>query len=184
MTSFVLCCTGVAKEQVHLSMVERVQLAKRIVAAREKPKPDTWPVICKREGVPSSTARRIYAEVVERRQKLNDPTGQSVLGETLALFEEGLEELAALMADPETPPSTRVAAWGKILETTDRRFHLLLVSGRMPRNLVAANDREQANLIVRRIIDVLARHQVSTEILDELIELVEDKERMALPAAM
>lgn len=165
-------------------MIERVQLAKRIVAAREKPKPDTWPVICKREGVPNSTARRIYAEVVERRQKLNDPTGQAVVGETLALYEEGIEEMSALIADPDTPPASKIAAFGKVLDTTDRRFQLLVVSGRMPRNLAASNDREQAELILRRTIEILAKHRVSTDVLDELIEMTRDREKLALPAGI
>lgn len=165
-------------------MFERVQLAKRIVAAREKAMPDTWPAICKREGVPSSTARRIYAETVERREKLNDPTGQAVVGETLALYEDGLEFLADVVAKDEVPWGTRVAAFGKMLETTERRFQLLVVSGRMPRNIAATNDREQAELILRRTIEVLGKHRVSREVLDELAEMLRDRSKLALPAAM
>jgi chorismate mutase len=162
-----------------MTMVERVQLAMRIAAARGKPKPDAWTVIARREGKPMRTCQYVYAKLVEQRTPMDDPTGMSVLVETLDLYNEIIEFLAEAVRDADMW-TARIGAARSIMDALKDRVELMIVMGRMPRSVAAASDRQRVHTMLRQMGEVLERHGVAPEVIEDLIAIIDEDKQPGL----
>jgi hypothetical protein len=166
------------KNPERMSIYERVDLGARVVAARHKPKPDTWPVIAKREGKALRVVQRAYADYVAARRKHHDPTGDAVIDETLHMYEGLIEWLAAAMEDADIWPA-KLGASRQLMEALTNRIDLLVATGKMPRSIQAATDRQRAQILIRRMAEVLERRGAPPEMVRELLEILDEDEQLA-----
>lgn len=158
-----------------MNLVERVLLAQRIAVARHKPVPDTWPVIAKREGVPQRTCEHVYSKHREQAAALEDPTGQKVLDETLAIYTETIALLGEATSQGESW-AVRTGAARTLLDAARARVELLVVMGRMPRSIQASRDRQRVQVMLRRMAELLERHSASPELIRDLLGILDDED--------
>lgn len=156
-----------------LSMVERLRLAERLVAARMKTKPDTWPVIAKREGLPERTCKWVLHQYQADMRKLGDNTGQPILAESLMLYTASIERLAYEAEFGETS-AARVGAIRTMLDALKGRIELLAVLGRMPRSFRALDELAALQRFVRKLAEIVEEHQMPPEVVQEFVNLAHE----------
>lgn len=117
--------------------------------------------------------RRLHAKVIAQSGMHSDPTGTKVLGDTLRLYEEAMEESARLAATADTT-SAAVGALRLLVEISTSRLSLLSGMGMMPRSFRAADELEQARRLVRGFVDRLERHGIPPEVIEEFIALLDE----------
>lgn len=155
-----------------LSMVERVRLAERIVAARNKAKPDTWPAISKREGIPERTLRDVHTKYLADMARLGDTTGVEILSETLMLYTSMVERLS-WEAEHAERAAERVGANRVLSEVLRVRIELLSVMGRMPRSFRAMDELAALQRLVRQVAEAVERHNFPPEVVQEFLALAD-----------
>lgn len=155
-----------------LNLVERVQLAQRIAAAKHAIPPETWDKIAKREGVPKRTCEYVYARYREQVVGLEDPTGQRILDESLLIYTETIALLGEATSKAETWIG-RSAAAGKLLDAVKARIELLVVMGRMPRSIQASRDRIRVQTMLRKMAEVLERHGAEPDLIRDLLAIID-----------
>lgn len=165
-----------------LTMIDRVQAGIRIAAARNKPKPDSWAAVAKSEGLSERACQRIFTDYTRAAERHQDPTGLPVLEETLLAYEEVIRWFASAAEDADQW-SSRVAAARSMVDALKDRLELLIVMGRMPRSIQAAGDRQRVQAMVRRMAEVLERHDVDPEVIRDLLEVLEEDRPREIAAA-
>lgn len=166
------------KPQRKMTIFERVELGARVVAARHKPKPDTWQAIAKREGRALRVVQRVYQEYRDREVKHTDPSGDAVIKETLQLYENVIEWLASAIEEADMW-TAKTAASRQLMDALKDRIDLLVATGRMPRSIQAATDRQRAQIIVRRMAETLDRHGAPPELVRDLLGVLDEDQRLA-----
>jgi hypothetical protein len=156
-------------------MVGRVQLAQRLAVARAQPTPVAWSVLAEREGVSISQAHRILAAYRAEGLQLGDPLG--LVRETLGIFNRAIEQLGEIAEAENSHSTVKVGALRLLLEALGARIQLLTAAGLMPKRLSAQRDHEDAVALVRRMAEVIERHDLGDRIVDELIAVVEGTAR-------
>lgn len=156
-----------------LSMVERLRLAERLVAARMKPKPDSWPTIAKREGLPARTCQYVFSQYQSDMRKLSDNTGQPILAESLMLYTSSIEKLANEAEHGDTS-AARVGAIRTMLDALKGRIELLAVLGRMPRSFRALDELVALQQFVRRLAEIVEEHSMPPEVVQEFVDLARE----------
>lgn len=172
-----------------LTMVERLRIAERVVVARAKAKPDTWKVIEQREKVPIRTLQSILAQYQDEMGKLGDASGAPILQETLLLYTASIEKLA-WEAEYGDNTASRVGATRSLLDAAKGRIELLAVMGRMPRSFRAMDELAALQRFVRRLAEIVERHELPPEVVHEFVALadeiqpvIEGTAQRALPSA-
>ena len=173
-----------------MTMVERVKLAERIALARTQVPPVPWAEIAKREGVPERTCNHVYASYRDEQIKLGDGSGQAILSETLMLYTHSIEKLA-YEAEVGENSASRVGAIRTLLDALKGRIEILAVMGRMPKSFRAMDELAALTRLVRRMAEVVERHGLPPEVVEEFLGLADEvqpiidgtAEHAALPPA-
>jgi hypothetical protein len=152
-------------------MVARVQLAQRLAVGRAQPTPVSWNVLAEREQLSVSQCHRILADYQAEDLRLGDPLG--LVRETLGIFNRAIEQLGEIAEADNSHSTVKVGALRLLLEALGGRISLLVAAGLMPKRLSAQRDHEDAVVLVRRLAQVIERHDLGDEIVGELIAVVE-----------
>ncbi len=154
----------------HLSMAERLAVAQRVTAARLQTPALSWPKIAEREKVSETTVRKIYAEYRESVEITEDPT--KAVDESLALYSYSIAKFAH-EAEHAGNASARVGAARSMLEAVKGRLELMAATGKLPRRLGAIQESQDAAQLIMEFAKVVERHDLPSEIVEELLALVE-----------
>jgi len=109
----------------------------------------------------------------------------AVIDETLQLYEELVDWLTGAMEDADLW-TAKMSASRQLVDLVKDRIELLVVSGKMQRNIVAATDRQKVQVIIRRMAEVLDRNDIDPAVVRELLSVLDDEPRRlrALPAVV
>ena len=157
-----------------MTVVERINLTRRIASARLKQKPDTWQVISKREGgIPPRTLRYIYAQYEAEQQMIADPI--AIVDETLALYTEAIKDLAQAAADAQGDGNmnAKVGALRTMLDAAKGRLELLAAVGRLPRRLRVYDEQARVERMIVEMAAVVEQYDVAPELVLDLLGVIE-----------
>lgn len=157
-------------EQVKLGIVQKVRIAQAAAVARAHPDPPTWDELSETYNVPVRTMKKLVSDFQDDEKHLGDPL--AIIRETLAIYQQSMSNLSEKLAGTEGLVST-VAGTRLLLEAARGRIELMVASGLMPRRLSGERDRDDAVTLIRKMADVLERHDLGDEVLAELLEVVD-----------
>lgn len=156
-------------EKREIGVVGRVQRAQRIAIARAQSPAVPWDKIAADEDLSRTQCHRILADYQAEDLALGDPLG--LVRETLSIFNRSIELLGE-MAENEKHVAYRTGAIRLLLEALGARIQLMVAAGLMPKRLSAQKDHDDAMVLVRKMAEVIQRHDLNDEVVDELIEVV------------
>ena len=154
--------------------VERVALQRRIAAARATDVP--WAVIARQEGHPIRTLQHMHERWLEQRAAYDDPHG--VIEHALNLYDELLIRLGDEIAYADHS-SARVGALRTLMDLIARRLNLLILVGKLPHNYADFAEVPGAREMIRRMGEVIERHDLPVEVLDDMLAIIEEEPKAA-----
>jgi hypothetical protein len=168
----------------------------RRLTSRERAQRDATIVALHHQGVSWSRIKAEFGVSPRRGQQIvaewrDAPGCDGDAGEVdgvISLLAQAIEDFA-VMARSTDHDGYRIAATNRMVETAVTRLAILQATGRVPRNLAEPSARAQMQLLFRDFADILRRHDVPEEALQELLALAESRvgqptiEGRALPAA-
>jgi hypothetical protein len=156
--------------------VQRVALQRRIAAARASEKPIPWAVIAAQEGHPVRTLQHMHQRWLEQQAAYDDPLG--LIEHALNLYDEMMERLGEEIAHADHA-SARVGAVRTLMDLLARRLNLLILVGRMPRNMSDYTDFPKVQQMLIDMAGVLEKHNVGVEAIDDMLAIVERADTQA-----
>lgn len=130
-------------------------------------------MIAKREGIPARTCQHVYTRFEAGYEVVSDSSGMKVLDETLALYNAAIENLSEGAVNGESW-AVRVGATGRLMDALRQRVQLLVVMGRMPRSIQAQSDRLRVEQMLRRMAEVVERHEADPDLVRALLAIIDD----------
>jgi chorismate mutase len=159
-----------------MSLIERVRVQRRVAEARASEPPLTWEALASQEGVPERTLRHMHSQWVQVQELYDDPLG--LIGETLdtltALIDEASNDIANAPNANAKVGFTRV-----LLDLMVKRINLLIQVGRMPRNIGDYAEFPSVRQMILDMAEVVERHDLGPEVIDDLLAIVERADRQA-----
>jgi hypothetical protein len=164
-------------DRLGLSPMQRVERARRISAARAKPKPDAWTTIGKREGITARHAQRIFDDHLTWERARVDPT--RVMMHTLETVEAQILDLddAIATAREQGNVNAWVGALRLQMEAIVGRVEVMRQAGLMPDSMRAFQAQQETQAIFEAFGRILRRHGIPDEVTDELLAVVADEPR-------
>jgi hypothetical protein len=155
-----------------LPAAKKVERDRAIVIDRNKG--FTWPEIARRHGLQERQARNVYREWREDKlaEEVAPRDASEWLFEALSMYQQIISTLAQT-ADDADNDAARVGALRTQMAAMDRHTELLLATGRLPRSLQASIDRQQVQVMIRRMAEVLERHDVQPEVIRDLLTVID-----------
>jgi hypothetical protein len=150
--------------------VARLECAQRLAIARARSKPVPWETLAEQEDLSERQCRRVHEDYVKQGLRLGDP--MNLVGQTLSLLDRSVTLLGDI-AEGGAHDSIRIGAMRLLTETLGARISLMIAAGLMPRRLTAQRDHDDAITLIRKMAQVIERHDLPEVIVDELIAAVE-----------
>ena len=158
-----------------LSAADKVERDRAVVIDRNRGLP--WPVVAQRNGLGERQCRNIYR--AWRSEDRNGPVGldpQEWLIETLERL-EAIQGAFALLAERADNSAAAVGALRGQMEAMMRQAELLVASGLLPRDLRGHFAARDAAGLVTEFIGVLERRNVSGDLVEELLHVIDERDR-------
>lgn len=161
------------RRPVRLSPMDRVNRARRIAAARAKPKPDTWAAIAKREKMGQASVRRIYDDYLTWGRIQSSP--DALVDHTLEMIEASLVELDDVIraAAEDGNHAARVGAIRLTLEALVGRWEVMRTAGRLPAHMTRYRHDLQNRQLFEQFIGRLKLHGVGDAVIADVMGLVD-----------
>lgn len=131
-----------------------------------------WADIAAQFDVSERQAKRVFASWRDDEQSSEYLDPAEAIRSTLELLRQGIADMAELEVSADND-SARIGATRLKVEIAERLLELLSAVGVLPRNLRALRLEDEMQQVLRSFMEVLRRHDVGDEVLQELHDVAE-----------
>ncbi len=134
------------------------------------------------DGVSQRQAQRIFASWRDDESSSEFLNAGEVIRSTIELLRQGIADMAALEMSADND-NARIGATRLKVEIAERLIVMLRAVGVLPRNLGSFAVERQVQEMMREFIDLLRRHEVPAELLQDLQALADSRRDGHAPAS-
>jgi hypothetical protein len=158
-----------ARAGARMTVYEMVRLGLTLAAARSGPHPIPWDTLERKLGIPKRTLQHNHMRHQERAESQLDGNGERAVQESFHLYTELMRRTAEVIDDADNS-AARIGAIRTMIDLIERRMSLL--------NLLSARaEYERGALLIEDFGRFLERADISLEVTDELLAIVDSRQR-------
>lgn len=160
--------------------MQELQRGRTIIEMRARERPVAWKVIGSELKISPTYAQEIHRRALSWEEPLHDP--MLALQETIDSVTAAVHAAWDTYREAEEGSSVRVQAIRAALDATGTRLHIMQLAGRAPRSLAGPSMASEMRSVFVEFADLLRRHGVPSEALEELIAMAESRMGQGAPA--
>jgi hypothetical protein len=160
------------RHKAKLNPLERYHRGRLIASMRARTKPVAWQEIANDLGLSESQCKDIHVQFMEWEAPQHDP--MKAVEETIDSLTVAMHAAWENAEQAEVGSNARVYSIKTAVEVSLLRLNIMQQAGRAHRELGAPALAHQFQVLLRNLVEILDRHQVSDDLLRELMVFTEE----------